>query len=447
MVQRQTRHPHCLQSWGNTVFTEDVGSTCSSVENNTTSSTSSSSSASPEQNTAAIDTSTTLTQPRTPRSPSHAAAASDPNDINESGTQHTDPAPTPTDAAAIYEEALSWYWGLDGHTVDDREAVSLFEQAANMGYAAAQLQMGVFYKCGGLMKRDTQEAETWFGRVRERTGWFVERAEAGDVLAMWQLSRLIAHGLSDDHCDDDALVWCRRAAECGYALAQFDLSQCYNDGDGVPKDLKQASEWCRRAAVQQMVEASYWLGHYYTEGSGPDAWATRADDKAVYWLRSAASRGHCAAQRLLGFLYSPSRTRSACKWLKNSRDNGSVHAEQLLKTVMLAQQHSSNRAANAHLHHVPNGGGGGPGTHPHYQAFAAGVPWQMGGTGPTTPLLSTPPSLPCVPTSTATAQPLQGAVQLASQSTPPVAAAGHSSAASATPSHAIPSKPASSGVS
>eukprot|EP00754_Rhynchopus_humris_P005180 Rhum_TRINITY_DN12589_c1_g1::Rhum_TRINITY_DN12589_c1_g1_i1::g.52997::m.52997/K07126/K07126; uncharacterized protein len=241
-------------------------------------------------------------------------------------------------AESVYLEALSWYWGINGHCVDDAEALSVFKRAAEMGHPAAQLQMGVFFKCGGLVKKDADVAEVWFGKVRKETTWFDQRAEDGDVLAMWQLSRLIAHGLSQRPAED-ALMWCRKAAEQGYALAQFDLSQCYHDGEGVPKDMTQASDWCKMAGDQDMVEASYWMGHYYRDGRcGPDRWLTRAD-MASACLRFAGARGHCAAQRLLGLINAPKRGRTACKWLKNSRDNGSLHSGQILKNVLIAQQH------------------------------------------------------------------------------------------------------------
>eukprot|EP00659_Diplonema_papillatum_P021592 gene21592-33221_t len=345
-------------------------------------------------------------------------------------------AQTQEEGESLYHEALLWYWGLEGHPVNDAAAVSSFERAADLGYPAAQFQMGVFFKCGGLRQQDTERAKLWFQRVSERKAWFVERAEGGDALSQWQLSRVIAHGLAPEYTD--SFVWCRAAAEKGHALAQFDVSQCYHDGEGVAKNASEAAKWCKRAADQGMVEAWYWLGDYLREGTG----IAKSEADSLRLVRRAATRGHSAAQRLLGFLYccwparpslppgvvatilssagnlhpafptqhnpqppaaapvpipakagrsgadgqgavagggcvaaksSPTtpvapvapqgfggqvrkasgpagsghRDGVACKWLKNSRDNGSVPAETLLKAVLLKAKATAAVAAAA----------------------------------------------------------------------------------------------------
>ena len=229
----------------------------------------------------------------------------------------------------LYLRALHLYWGLNGHTVDDTAAVEAFANAAEFGHPGAQLQMGVFYKCGGLVPQDKELAVKLFKTVAKKVPWFKERANDGDALAQWQLSRLIAHGVIDS-CD--STQWCRLAAEQGYALAQFDLSQCYHDGEGVPKDSTQAAYWCQLAADQMMVEAGYWIGSYLRDGCG-----TKKDDtSALNWLRAAASRGHGGAQRVLSRLYStPTNRKKGRKWLRNSSDNNSKNpcASRIIKPL------------------------------------------------------------------------------------------------------------------
>eukprot|EP01064_Diplonema_japonicum_P010979 TRINITY_DN18229_c0_g2_i2.p1 TRINITY_DN18229_c0_g2~~TRINITY_DN18229_c0_g2_i2.p1 ORF type:complete len:263 (+),score=45.30 TRINITY_DN18229_c0_g2_i2:40-828(+) len=237
----------------------------------------------------------------------------------------------------LYQEALNWYWGLEGHPVGDAEAVQAFETAAELGHPGAQLQMGVFYKLGGLKGKDSEKAADLFEKVRDKKEWFINRAEQGEALAQWQLSRLVAHGVVTGK--SDAMDWCKAAAEQGYALAQFDLSQCYYTGEGVPQDSTLAILWCRRAADQKLVEAVFWLGHIL---GGPGV-PHKCDSAGAAWLRQAAALGHCAAQRLLGFHYSATREQPACKWLKNSRDNGSLPAAQLLFHV----NHSRTARAQA----------------------------------------------------------------------------------------------------
>ncbi|KAJ9461785.1 Secretory immunoglobulin A-binding protein EsiB [Diplonema papillatum] len=230
----------------------------------------------------------------------------------------------------VYNEALLWYWGLDGHPVNDDEAGSAFERAALLGHPAAQFQMGVFYKCGGLRERDADRAREWFATVEEHVPWFIARAVSGNALGQWQLSRLIAHGVVSRD-GDDFLEWCTAAAEQGYALAQFDLSQCYEYGEGTPRDYSKAVFWCKRAAAQGMVEAVYYYGNYLcsggVSGGGLSGKKTVAETmaEAAQCLRVAANRGHPEAQHALAHLYmksSPLDRRRACRWYKNARDNG-----------------------------------------------------------------------------------------------------------------------------
>ena len=258
-------------------------------------------------------------------------------------------------AKTQYSEALNCYWGLEGHVVNDVRAVTAFEQAAEGGHPAALLQMGVFYKCGNLHRTDHTRSKEYFSSAASKESWFRERAEAGNPLAMWQLSRALAYGLFTESTDTtDALTsavgWCRKAAIEGHALAQFDLSQCYHRGEGVAYDPHEATKWCRLAAEQGMVEAASWMGYYYRDGTG----IAQSHEQAVLWLRRASSLGHHTAQRFLGVLYLKKNMRSARKWVKNSIDNGSQSAKHLLNTlpirhVQVPVQSASNSRASSPL--------------------------------------------------------------------------------------------------
>ena len=279
----------------------------------------------------------------------------------------------------LYKEALDWYWGLAAHGVSDTLAVEAFRDAAALGHPAALLQMGAFYKCGRLTGRDADKAEDCFDRAASAGSWFTSRAECGDPLAMWQLSRAIAHGIvagdaastagvpcpvlpdealrawetlpaagreeeadasaleaqSDARVKARALYWCWRAASCGYALAQFDLSQCYHQGEGVPRDAEAAAKWCRLAADAGMTEGAYVLGCYHAEGCG----VKQSDAESSAWLRRASACGHLAGQRLLSLMHKRSGCeRASSKWLRNARDSSA-------KPAAVAQQQPPASAA------------------------------------------------------------------------------------------------------
>ena len=46
------------------------------------------------------------------------------------------------------------------------------------------------------------------------------------------------------------MQWLRKAAELGDAQAQHNLGCCYRCGEGVHKDAEKAVEWLRKAASQ-----------------------------------------------------------------------------------------------------------------------------------------------------------------------------------------------------
>ncbi len=124
------------------------------------------------------------------------------------------------------QEALKWYqkaaeqgyapaqFRLSGRLLakgDQQEAVKWLRKAAEQEYANAQYALGLCYVYGWGVKKDPQEAATWY-----------KKAVAGF----------------------------RKAAEQGDAEAQFSLGTCYETGDGVEKDLKEAVKWYRKAAEQ-----------------------------------------------------------------------------------------------------------------------------------------------------------------------------------------------------
>lgn len=77
-------------------------------------------------------------------------------------------------------------------------------------------------------------------------------------------------------------------AQAGDAEAQFELGVRYYYGDGVPEDEEEAAKWTRLAAEQGHAGAQNNLGLMYFYGEG-----VRQDrEKAVYWYCKAAEQGH-----------------------------------------------------------------------------------------------------------------------------------------------------------
>lgn len=100
------------------------------------------------------------------------------------------------------------------------EAVKLFRQAAENGYADAQNRLGARYFNGQGVKKDK----------------------------------------------DEAMVWFTKAAEQGHIKAQCNVGECYYYGDGVSKDTAKSKEWLRKSADQGYEEAIKHLSEWFGEG-------------------------------------------------------------------------------------------------------------------------------------------------------------------------------------
>ena len=93
---------------------------------------------------------------------------------------------------------------LEGVPQDHKEAYRWYRQAAEQGYAAAQIQMGGMYYDGEVVSRDYLEASKWY----------------------------------------------RKAAEQNDALGQAKLGILYFEGLGVPQDFVLAHMWLNLSAAQ-----------------------------------------------------------------------------------------------------------------------------------------------------------------------------------------------------
>lgn len=121
-----------------------------------------------------------------------------------------------------------------------KEAYTWFFKAAEQGNTKAQYWLGVMYKNGEGVEKDSVEAFRWYRKA----------AEQGDVgmqnhLGYWYS---VGKGVEKDYAE--AVKWYRKAAEQGDATSQNSLGLLYLYGSGVEKDYTEAEKWFRKAAEQ-----------------------------------------------------------------------------------------------------------------------------------------------------------------------------------------------------
>jgi TPR repeat protein len=89
-------------------------------------------------------------------------------------------------------------------------------------------------------------------------------------------------------------VWLE-LAEAGHVVAQYNLGVLFANGMGCETDYTQAAHWYRRAAKQGDLAACNALGVLYAVGRGVEADPVQA----YVWMGRAAQEGHPCAQKNL----------------------------------------------------------------------------------------------------------------------------------------------------
>ncbi len=251
----------------------------------------------------------------------------------------------------------------DGIPQDTARASELYRQAADMGYARSQYNLGVLYQRGEGIPKDTylKDAAVWYRKaaeqghadaqnnlgvllqrgdgvpkdIKEAAMWYQKAATEGNAAAQDNLGSLFRRGEGVPKDLKEAARWYRMAADQGYAAAQDNLGSLYRRGEGVPKDLKEAVKWYRKAADQVLAAAQNNLGVLYQLGEG----VPKDLKEAARWYRMAANQGYAAAQNNLGSLYTrgdgvPQDFIDAAVWYRKAAEQGLADAQNNLGVLL-----------------------------------------------------------------------------------------------------------------
>jgi len=161
-------------------------------------------------------------------------------------------------------------------------------ERANAGDKEAQFELGWTYAKGEEVHKDLKAAAEWFQKA----------AEQGNASAQANLGLAYVKGDGVTKDNKKAGEWWQKAAEQGHAVAQFYLGFAYKNGEGVARDHKFAALWYQKAADQGYVEAQYWFGHAYEKGK----WIEEDLKKACEWYQKAAEQGYERAKTRLRVL-------------------------------------------------------------------------------------------------------------------------------------------------
>ena len=221
---------------------------------------------------------------------------------------------------------LSWYPGTGTDAKDrKREALSLFERAADQDDGDAYYNLALMYLRGEGCEKDAGKAFKELERA----------ADLGLPKASTRLGLMYRDGTGVEANIESCEVHLRKGADADDADAQYCLGLLFADGIKREPDYTQARSWFCKAAKQRHVDAQYRLGELHLDA----IYGERNLAQAADWLRCAAKRGHADAQVSLGRLYrdedyAERDPELAREWFERAAEAGNSEAQWELAMTM-----------------------------------------------------------------------------------------------------------------
>ena len=265
---------------------------------------------------------------------------------------------------ALAENDLGYLYDYGiGTSVNHKRATELYHRAAEHGNVTAQVNLGICYEYGRMVNKNIPKAVRYYTMAAESgnekakkalrrlnaplpepkpkqqdsgpstklseaelpVGFdsLLERANKGDVDAVFRIGTRYADGSGVPHDYSKAAEWYEMAANRGHAQAQNNLGVLYHDGKGVAQDYRKAREWYEKAAAQNNAHAFDNLGMIYFRGDGVNIDYKKAFD----YFSKGAERGIARSMNQLGWMYEHGQYvnvdyKKAMEWYTKGADKG-----------------------------------------------------------------------------------------------------------------------------
>ena len=175
-----------------------------------------------------------------------------------------------------YDQGCRYLQG-DGVTRDYEKGIEYLRQAADLGSAKAQYNLGI------CLHQGTGSEEAYH--------YFQLAAKQGHPRAYYLLGCYFAFGFLFPPSETEALHYFRLAADGGIVEAQYNLAIFLLH----EKETEKAVHYFKLAAHQGNADAQYNLGICYYKGLGTSA----SRDKAIHYLELALEQGQSKASEAL----------------------------------------------------------------------------------------------------------------------------------------------------
>jgi hypothetical protein len=155
---------------------------------------------------------------------------------------------------AKYYLALAYddgrYTGTEQGHRKTSDALELYKNSAESGFARSQVMLGFYYYDNGKF----MESKKWLERALNADKDLLDTEKAKAEFYMGQLygtgKLTIALNIQKDEVDKTSFEWYQKAATTGigYTEAMYYLGLYYQNARGTDQDLGKATEWYKKAA-------------------------------------------------------------------------------------------------------------------------------------------------------------------------------------------------------
>ena len=187
----------------------------------------------------------------------------------------------------------------EGGQPDYAVAFDLLTEEAEAGNALAMADLGRMYAEGLGREPDPELAREWYAKAL--AAFLQTEEEAPDHRTQYRIGWMLLHGVGTEQDEAAALPWLEKAAQRGNVLAKYQLGKLLLLGaETVTKDVDRALELLTECAEGGNQFAQYTLGKAYLLGGD----VPQDHGQAVHWLGLSAQQGNQYAQYYLNRVYS-----------------------------------------------------------------------------------------------------------------------------------------------
>lgn len=255
-----------------------------------------------------------------------------------------------------YKEARAFLYGSDDTELDFTQALRLFLEEAESGNALSMYDLGRMYADGLGVDMDADIAFGWYEKAL--SAFMCIEANRNSRYVEYRIGKMHGAGLGTERDYEEAAGWLEMAAYQNHKYAQYSLAGLYYRGQGVDQDYVMAFRLYGKSAAQRVPYANYELARMYRDGIGTekDAEAAKLNfEEAFYGFKHLEEQSHDdkLQYRLGQMLYTGTGTdkdmEAAIGYFEKAARLGNVHAQYMLGKVYIDEDSEHRNPGKAVL--------------------------------------------------------------------------------------------------